>query len=86
MPVFVVAQKEALVVGVQCRVQEEADEIEMSHFFEAAICGVDSAADNGEALALDLLAQPVVLSEENLLVKTTSFPKLCPVKEHEHAG
>ena len=57
----------------------------MSHFLETAVGGVDAAADNAEALAFDLLAEQVVLGEENLLMESAEFTEFFQIEQHEHA-
>lgn len=86
LPVFVVAQEVVFVPVVHCGFQEEPAYAEMPHLLEAAVGGVDAAADNAEALALDLLAEQVVLGKENLLMKSAEFPEFFQVEHHEHSG
>lgn len=71
LPVFVVAQKIVFVPVIHCGFQEQPAYAEMSHLLEAAVGGVDAAADDAETLALDLLAEKVVLGKKNLLMKST---------------
>lgn len=56
MPVLVIAQKETLTMGVQCRVQEQADQFEVSHFLEPAIRRLYRSADDSKFAALHFLA------------------------------
>ena len=41
----------------------------MTHPLEAAIGGIDTAAHDCETLSIDLLAESVILGEENLFVE-----------------
>src|ERR1700758_213219 len=58
----------------------------MAHPLEAAIGGIDAAAHNGEAFAIDLLAEAVILGEENLFVESAQLPESFSIEKHEHAG
>ena len=55
VPVFMVAQEETLIVRMQGRVHKEAHQIEMTHFFKAAICSHDVTGHDGEAAARHFL-------------------------------
>lgn len=58
----------------------------MSHLLEAAVGGIDAAANDAETFALYLLAEQVVLGEEDLFVESTEFMELFQIEEHEHAS
>jgi hypothetical protein len=58
----------------------------MSHLLEAAIGGVDAAANDAEAFALHLLAEQVVFCKKNLFMETAEFAEFLHVEQHEHAG
>src|SRR5579863_9574927 len=58
----------------------------MPHLLETSVGSVDAAAHNAEALALDLLAQQVILGEENLLMKSAEFAEFFQVEQHEHSS
>ena len=47
----------------------------MNHLLETSVGGIDSAANDTEAMALHLLAEQVVLGEGDLLVKSAQFAK-----------
>ena len=58
----------------------------MPHLLETAIGGVNAAANDAEAFALHLLAEQIVLGKENPLMKSSEFPKLFQIKQHEHSS
>src|SRR5580693_9264641 len=57
----------------------------MSHALEPAIRRIDSASHNCESLPLDLLRQPVIFGEQNLLIESAQLAEFRPVKQHEHS-
>src|ERR1700694_3614112 len=56
----------------------------MSHLLEAPVGGVDAAPHDAEAPARHLLAQKIILGEENLFVESAQLPEFFQVEEHEH--
>jgi len=85
LPVFVVAEEVVFVPVVHCGLQEQPADAKMPHLLEAAVGGVDAAANNSEAFSIDLLAEEVVLGEEDLLVKSAEFAEFLQIEQHEHA-
>ena len=85
MPVLVIAQKETLAVSVQRSVQEQAHELEVSHFFEAAVSRLHRAAYDSEFAAFHFLTQKVIFRIQYLLVKSSKRVESSPVEEHVHA-
>jgi len=85
-PVFVIAQVETFVVGVECCSKEEQEDAQVAHLLEAAIGGVDAAADNLEFAARDFLAQKIILGKHGLLVETAEFMEALAIEHHEHPG
>ena len=86
MPVLVIAQKETLAVSVQRSVQEQAHELEVSHFFEAAVSRLHRAAYDSEFAAFHFLTQKVIFRIQRLLVKSSQRIEPSSVEKHEHAG
>ena len=86
MPVLVIAQEETLSVSVQCSVQEQAHQLEVSHLFEPAVSGLHRAAYDSEFAAFHFLTQKVIFRIECLLVKSSKFIEPSPVEKHVHAG
>src|SRR5260370_1344395 len=58
----------------------------MSHLLEAAVGCIDSSADDPKAFPLHLLAEQVILRKENSLMKSSEFPELFQIKQHEHSS
>ena len=56
-PVFVIAQVEAFVVGVERCTKEEQEDAQVAHLLEAAIGGEDGSAYDRELPARDFLAE-----------------------------
>jgi len=81
----VIAQEVVLIPVVHRDSQEEPADAQMSHLLEAAVGRIDSAADDGEALALNLLAEQIVLGIQDLLVKSTKLAESIQVEKHEHS-
>ena len=80
-----VAQEVVFVPVVHCSLQEEPAYAEMSHLLEAAVGGVDAAADDAKTLPFHLLGEKVVLGKENLLVKSAEFAEFFQIEQHEHS-
>ena len=86
LPIFMVTQEVVFVPVIHGGFQEQPAHTQVSHLLEAAVGGVDDAADDAEALPLHLLAEQVVFGEENLLVKSTELAEFFQVEQHEHSG
>jgi len=84
LPVFVVSQKIVFVPVVHCSLQKQPADAQVTHFLEAAIGGIDSSADDPEALSFHLLAEQVILGKENPFVKSVQAAKFLQIEEHEH--
>jgi len=85
-PVFMVAQIEPFVVGVERCSEEEQEDAKVTHLLKAAVGGEDATADNPEFAARDFLAQKIILGKHGLLMETAELMKALAVKHHEHAG
>ncbi len=85
MPVLVIAQEESFAVSVQCGVQEQAYQLEVSHFFEPAVGSLYGAAHDSKVAPRHLLAQQVIFRIQYLLVKSSKRVESSPVEEHVHA-
>jgi hypothetical protein len=86
LPVLVIAQEVVFVPVVHCGFQEQPAHAQMAHLLEAAIRGVNAAANDSETAARHLLAEQVILGERDLLVKAAELAKLAGVEQHEHSG
>src|SRR6202049_40965 len=86
LPVLVVAQEIVRIPVVHGGSEEQARNPEVTHLLETSVGGVDSAANDTEAMSLHLLAEQVVLGEGDLLVKSAQFAKFLRLEQHEHAG
>ncbi len=80
-----IAQEVVLIPVVHRDSQEEPADAQMSHLLEAAVGCIDPSADDGEALAINLLAEQVVLGIQDLLVKSTKLSEFIQVEKHEHS-
>src|SRR5580700_2979469 len=85
LPVFVIAQEVAGVPVVHRGFQEQPAYAQMSHLLEAAVRRIDTATNDAEAFALNLLAEQVVFGKENLFMKSAKLAELFQIEEHEHA-
>ena len=85
VPVFVIAEVETLVVGMEGCIEEQPHQPEMPHSLETAIRGHDMSGNDGEAAAAHFLTEKIVFSVECLFVKPTEFVETRPVEKHEHS-
>lgn len=85
MPIFMIAQKEAVIPGVERGPQKQAHDAEMAHLPEPAIRGHNASAHDSEPSPRHLFAEHVVFCEQRALVKTAQLIKARAVKQHVHA-
>jgi hypothetical protein len=69
LPVLVIAQEIAWVPVVHRGFQKQPSYPQMSHFLEAPVRRINSAANNPEPFSLHLLAEQIILGECHLLMK-----------------
>src|ERR1700677_211642 len=86
LPIFMIAQEVILVPVIHRRLQEQPSRAPVSHFFEPAVCRINSAADDPKAFAFYLLCQQIIFGEGHLLVKSAQLPELFQLEQHEHSG
>ena len=86
VPILVIQQVKAFVVGIERGAEEEQEYAQVTHFLKAAIGGEHSAAHDFETAARDFLTKKIVFGKHRLLMEATKFVKALAVKHHEHTG
>src|SRR5512135_3744989 len=85
MPIFVIAQKEAVIPGVERGPQKQAHDPEVAHLAETAVRGHNASAHDSEPSPPHLLTKHVVFREQRAVVKAAELIKAGTLKQHKHA-
>src|SRR5262249_42111606 len=83
-PVSLIMKEIIVVPGIEHRLQEQTDDLQVTHVAEAPVGGVNAPANDPEPAVRNFLAQQIVLCVEGALVETAQAVERSLLEQHEH--